>query len=130
MERWVKRTIELGTGLVFTGKTNPSVIPYYPQKTEISGEEEQYFHRTYPEKKGVSSGRLLAMLTALEKDKRVNLHSLLCLKGGEVICECAHPGYGINMWHLSHSMSKTVTGIAIGMLVDDGIISTDTRIVV
>ena len=126
MERWVKRTIELASGLAFTGKTNPSVIPYYPQKTEISGVEEQYFHRTYPEKKGVSSGRLLAMLNALEKDKRVNLHSLICLKDGEVICECAHPGYGVNTWHLSHSMSKTVTGIAIGMLVDDGLVTTDT----
>ena len=129
MERWVKRTIELGAGLVFTGKTNPSVIPYYPQKTEISGVEEQYFHRTHPEKKGVSSGRLLAMLKALEKDKRVNLHSLICIKDGEVICECSHPGYSVNTWHLSHSMSKTVTGIAIGMLVDDGVISEDTRLV-
>ena len=43
MERWVKRTIELGAGLVFTGKNNPSVVPYYPQKTDICGEEEQYF---------------------------------------------------------------------------------------
>ena len=129
MERWVKRTIELGAGLVFTGKANPSVIPYYPQKTEISGVEEQYFHRTHPEKKGVSSGRLLAMLKALEKDKRVNLHSLICIKDGEVICECSHPGYSVNTWHLSHSMSKTVTGIAIGMLVDDGVISEDTRLV-
>ncbi len=128
MERWIKRTIELGAGLVFTGKSNPSVIPYYPQKTEISGEEEQYFHRTYPEKKGVSSGRLLAMLRALEKDKRANVHSLMCLKDGEVICECSHPGYDVNMWHLSHSMSKTVTGIAIGMLVDDGVLGLDTRL--
>ena len=113
MERWVKRTIELGTGLVFTGKSNPSVIPYYPQKTEISGPEEQYFRRTNPEKKGVSSGRLLAMLKALEREKRANIHSLVCVKGGEVICECSHPGYSVNTWHLSHSMSKTVTGIAI-----------------
>ena len=126
MDKWIKRTIELGTGLVFTGKSNPSVIPYYPQKTEISGCEEQYFHRTTPEKKGVSSGRLLAMLKALEKEKRANIHALVCLKGGEVICECAHPGYSVNTWHLSHSMSKTVTGIAIGMLVDDGLIGTDT----
>ena len=129
MERWVKRTIELGAGLAFTGKTNPSVIPYYPQKTEISGVEEQYFHRTHPEKKGVSSGRLLAMLKALEKDKRVNVHSLICVKDGEVICECSHPGYSVNTWHLSHSMSKTVTGIAVGMLVCDGAISEDTRLV-
>ena len=129
MDKWIKRTIELGTGLVFTGKSNPSVIPYYPQKTEISGVEEQYFHRTNPERKGVSSGRLLAMLNALEADKRANVHALLCLKGGEVICECAHPGYGVNTWHLSHSMSKTVTGMAIGMLVDDGLLSTDTLLV-
>ena len=128
MERWVKRTIELGAGLVFTGKSNPSVIPYYPQKTEISGKEEEYFHRTYPEKKGVSSGRLLAMLKALEKDKRANIHTLICLKDGEVICECAHPGYSVNTWHLSHSMSKTVTGIAIGMLVDDGRLDVETRL--
>ena len=126
MERWVKRTIELGAGIFFTGKGNPSVIPYYPQKTEISADEEQYFHRTTPEKKGVSSGRLLAMLKALEKDKGCNIHALLCLKDGEVICECAHPGYEVNGWHLSHSMSKTVTGMAIGMLVDDGVLDIDT----
>ena len=128
MERWVKRTIEFAAGLAFTGKSNPSVIPYYPQKTEVSGEEEQYFHRTHPERKGVSSGRLLAMLRALEKEKRANIHSLICLKDGEVICECAHPGYSVNTWHLSHSMSKTVTGIAVGMLVDDGLLDIETPV--
>ena len=126
MERWLKRTIELGSGLVFTGKSNPSVIPYYPQKTEISGDEDQYFHRTVPEKKGVSSGRILAMLRALEKVRGSNVHSILCLKDGEIISECSHPGYSVNTWHLSHSMSKTVTGIAIGMLVDDGKLDINT----
>ncbi len=128
MERWVKRSIEFAAGLVFTEKSNPSVIPYYPQKTEISGEENQYFRRIAPEKKGVSSGRLLAMLKALEKERRANIHNLLCLKDGEVICECSHPGYSINTWHLSHSMSKTVTGLAIGMLVDDGRLDIDTPV--
>ena len=128
MERWVKRTIELGAGLFFTGKGNPSVIPYYPQKTEISDTEEQYFRRTTPEKKGVSSGRLLAMLRALERDKSSNVHSLMCIKGGEVICECSHPGYDVNTRHLSHSMSKTVTGMAIGMLVDDGKLDINARL--
>lgn len=128
MERWVKRTVELGAGIAFTGKDNPSVIPYYPQKTQISGVEEQYFRRTSPEKKGVSSGRLFAMLKALEKERSSNIHSLVCLKDGEIICECSHPGYSVNTWHLSHSMSKTVTGIAIGMLVDDGKLGIDTRL--
>ena len=129
MERWIKRTVELATGLIFTGKQNPSVISYYPQKTEISGYEARYFPRTDPERQGVSSGRLVAMLKALERDKRVNVHTLLCLKGGEIICACAHPGYDINVWHLSHSMSKTVTGMAIGMLRDDGKLSLDDYLV-
>ncbi len=128
MERWVKRTIEFAAGLVFTGKSNPSVIPYYPQKTEISGEEEQYFHRTYPEKHGISSGRILAMIKAIEKERRANIHAIMCIKDGDVISECVHPGYSVNTWHLSHSMSKTITGIAIGMLVDDGLIDISTPV--
>ena len=128
MERWVKRTIEFGAGLAFSGKSNPSVIPFYPQKTEISGDEEQYFRRVSPERAGVSSGRLLAMLKAFEKEKRSNIHEFICIKDGEVICECAHPGYSVNTWHLSHSMSKTVTGMAIGMLVDDGLLDISTPI--
>ena len=128
MERWIKRTIELGAGLFFTGKTNPSVVPYYPQKTVLPTAEEPYFRRSFPERQGISSGRLLAMLTALEKERRANVHSIIVVKDGEVVCSASHPGYSVNLWHLSHSMSKTVTGLAIGMLVDDGLLSVDTRL--
>ncbi len=129
MEKWIKRTISLGSGLFLTGKVNPSVIPYYPQKTKVSGEEERYFRRSYPEKVGVSSGRILAMLRALERERRANIHSLVVIKDGLVISECSHPGYGVNTWHLSHSMSKTLTGMAIGILVDEGILSVEERLI-
>ncbi len=129
MERWVKRAIELGAGIMYFTKDNPSVIPYHPQKTEVSGKEKQYFHRTYPEKVGITSGRILAMLSALEREKRANIHNLLVIKDGYVICECSHPGFSVNTWHLSHSMSKTLTGMAIGMLVDDGKLKTEDRLV-
>ena len=129
MERWLKKTIELMAGLSFTNKINPSVVPYHPQKTVTSGNEEQYFERTAPERLGVSSGRLLAMLRALEKNKRANVHTLLIIKDSQVILECSHPGYCTNTWHLSHSMSKTVTGMAIGMLVDDGLLDVNTRLI-
>ena len=128
MEKWIKRAIELGAGLFFTGKSNPSVVPYYPQKTVLPGVEAPYFHRSFPERHGVSSGRLLAMLTALEKERRANVHSIIVVKDGEAICSASHPGYSVNLWHLSHSMSKTVTGLAVGMLVDDGLLSTDMRL--
>ncbi len=129
MEKWVKRTIMLGLGLFLTNKQNPSVIRYYPQKTRISGDEERFFRRSYPERVGVKSGRLLAMIKALERERRANIHSMVVIKDGVVICECSHPGYDVNMWHLSHSMSKTLTGMAIGVLVDEGKLSLDERLV-
>ncbi len=129
MEKWVKRVVSLGVSLAFTGKENPGVIPYYPQKTVVSGEEKRYFRRSYPEHVGVSSGRLVAMLTALERERRANIHNIIVIKDGYVITECSHPGYSTNTWHLSHSMSKTLTGLLVGLAVDDGLLSVNEKLV-
>ncbi|MBO7304232.1 MAG: serine hydrolase [Clostridia bacterium] len=129
MNKWKLRAVELITGLAFTGKKNPSVIPYYPSKTKASGKEVRYFNRTSPERRGISSRLLYDMLCSLEEDKRANIHNVMVLKDGEVVCECSRPGYDVNVRHLSHSMSKTLTGMAIGLLVDDGRLSLDRRLV-
>lgn len=129
MTKWKRRAVELLTGLAFTGKGNPSVIPYQPSKTEVSGFEEKHFKRTTPERRGVSSNRIYEMLCALENDRRANIHNLMIIKDGEVISECSHPGYSVNLRHLSHSMSKTVTGMAIGLIINEKKLSLDTRLV-
>ena len=111
-----------------TNKKNPAPIPYAPAKTEVSAPERKYFHRTYPERAGVSSKTVYDMLVALEGHKMANVHNIMVLRGKEVICECSAPGYDVNVRHLSHSMSKSLTGMAIGMLIDDGLLSLDTKI--
>ena len=128
MEKWKKRSVDLIAGLALLGKVDPSVVPFAPQKTKTSTQEKKYFVRSTPEKHGISSKRLYNMLSELELDRRVNLHNLIVIKGGEVICECSHPGYDTSVWHLSHSMTKTVTGMAIGMLVDDGNLKVTDRV--
>ena len=129
MENWLKRAANLITSLTFPTDTSPSVVPFYPQKLEVSGEEKRYFPRTLPERFGISSARIYNMLCELEGERRANIHNLLVLAGGEVIAECSRDGYDTGIWHLSHSMSKTVTGMAIGMLVDDGILDISTPLV-
>lgn len=129
MTRWKIRAVELLTGLAFTGKENPSVIPYRAAKTEVSGVEEKHFKRTTPERRGVCSKRILDMLTDLEKDERANIHNIMVIKDGEVISECSHPGYDVNIRHLSHSMSKTITGMAVGLLINEKKLSLDTKLV-
>ena len=129
MEKWKKRSVDLLTSLAFGSKDSPSVVQYYPQKTEIPSYEERYFLRTTPEKHGISSRRIYNLLCELENEPRANIHNLIILCGGEVIAECSRDGYSVNLPHLSHSMSKTVTGMAIGVLCDEGLLNTDARVV-
>ena len=128
MEGWQMRALNLMLGLGKPNEKSPSVIDYAPAKLKVSGEERPYFKRTAPEKRKISSRRLSSMLFELEADERSNVHSLMILKDGVVICECSQPGYSVNTWHLSHSMSKTLTGMAVGMLYDRGLIDLNTPV--
>lgn len=128
MEKWKRRSVDLLTSLIFGGRENMSVVPYYPQKTRVCNTDEYYFGRTIPEKKGISSRRLYHMLCELEGEKRANIHSITVLRGGEVVCECYSPGYSFGYWHVAHSMSKTVCGMVVGCLCDAGVMSLDMKI--
>lgn len=129
MDKWKIRAVELISGLAFTGKQNPAVVPYIPSKTETSQYEKEDLFRSTPERHGISSGRITAMLDALEREHRANIHNIVVTKDGEVISECSAPGYGVNVRHLSHSMSKTLTGMAIGILCDERKLSVDEKLV-
>lgn len=129
MEKWKKRTVELLASLAFGGRKSVGVVPSYPQKTRVGERDEAYFERTLPEKQGISSLRIYNMLCELERERRANLHSLLVLCDGRVICECSAPGYSGLEWHISHSMAKTVVGMVIGRLCDGGVLKTDMRLV-
>ncbi len=69
------------------------------------------------------------MLCELEGEGRANIHNIMVLAGGEVISECSRPGYSVNHWQLSHSMTKSITGMAVGLLYDDDLVTLDTRLV-
>ena len=129
MEKWKKRSVSLLASLAFGSDTSPSVVPYYPQKTEISSVERKYFNRSKPERHGICSKRLYSMLCELEMEERANILTLTALADSEVITEAARPGYDAGLWRLSHSMSKTVTGMAIGLLFDEGRVNLSDRLV-
>ena len=58
MEAWKKRALELVLGLAITNKKHPAVVPYTPQKTQVSRPENPYFRRVAPEAHGIPSQRL------------------------------------------------------------------------
>lgn len=87
----------------------------------------QPFERCKPEKTGVSSKDISAFLNEAVNIKKLNLHGVLIIKDGRVICECNIGGYEGKYWHACHSLSKSVTATAIGMLIDEGKLSLDDK---
>ena len=96
MEKWMKKTIELAAGIFLTAENNPAVVPYTPTKTVLPQKETGDLPRSYPERAGVTSGRILALYNALEKEKRANIHNIMVVKDGTVISEASHPCYSTN----------------------------------
>ena len=129
MQAWQKRSLDLVLNLANTSKQNPSVVSYKPTKLRISAPEKPYFKRSSPEAHGLSSRRLSSMLCELECAPGVTINNIMVIKDKDVVCECSRPGYDLRLWHLSHSMSKTITGMLVGLLIDDGVLDFNTRLV-
>ena len=129
MEKWKKRAANLITSIAFGGREKNTVIPFYPQKNEINGIEESTIPRSISEAHGISSKRIYSLLCQLEGERRSNVHNIMIIKDGVVISECSRAGYSVNCWHLSHSMTKSLIGMAVGLLFDDGLVTLDTRLV-
>jgi len=79
--------------------------------------------RATPESAGVSSQAILDFLKAA---KGHEMHSFMLLKEGKVICERWWEPYGPAYRHQLYSLSKSFTSTAIGMAVDEGLVTVNT----
>ena len=104
------------------GKTGGTRVDYFPQKPDFPFDAvyEQAFVRATPESQGISSDLFAALLRELDASKDTEMHHFMALRHGKVICECNFAPYPKGMWHITHSMCKSITGMAIGMLIEEG----------
>ena len=104
------------------GKTGGTRVDYFPQKPDFPFDAvyEQAFARATPESQGISSDLFAALLRELDASKDTDMHHFMALRHGKVICECNFAPYPKGMWHITHSMCKSITGMAIGMLIEEG----------
>lgn len=120
-----KRGFTLLYDFFVRGASDVCQIPYVPSKTVSLSRTENDFPRATPESRGIESARIQAMLDELEHNSRVNMHAITVLCDGAVISEASVPPYDRRTPHVSHSLSKSVVGLAIGILRDEGRISLD-----
>lgn len=112
------------------GKTGGTRVDYFPQKPDFPFDAvyEQAFVRATPESQGISSDLLAALLRELDASKDTEMHHFMALRHGKVICECNFAPYPKGMWHITHSMCKIITGMAIGMLIEEEKLKLDENI--
>ncbi|MFE6994375.1 serine hydrolase domain-containing protein [Microbacterium sp. NPDC057659] len=83
--------------------------------------------RSTPADQGVSSRAVDALLDRLAA-KGIECHSLMIVRHGHVIAEGWWAPYSAERPHLLYSLTKSFTSMAVGLAVEDGVLSLDDRV--
>ena len=107
---------------ILAGKTEGvSKVSYFPQKQVFPNLEiQQRFPRATPESQGITSEQMISLVRGLKNAKEADIHHLMAVRNGYVICECDYAPYRKDIWHVTYSMCKSITGMAIGLLIQEG----------
>lgn len=84
--------------------------------------------RSNPEAQGISSSGILSFIEAVEKSK-LELHSFMLLRHGKVVSEGWWYPYSAERPHMLFSLSKSFTSTAIGLAVEEGLLTVDDTVV-
>ncbi len=124
-----KRTVDMLWRFVRQDLQHVYSYPYTPQKRISGCAHITSLPRSTPEKQGIRSRDILTLYHSLDSNLASNLHAMMVIRNGHVISEGYWAPYGAEYAHQLYSLSKSITGTAIGMLVDEGKLSLSERIV-
>lgn len=109
-----------------------SKVDYKPQKPAFNKEPldgETFLERATPESQGVSSRWIKDLFESLHECPRANLHKIMVMRHGKVIGDTSFAPYDQDYWHIVHSMSKSITGMAIGILIGEGKLNITDKVI-
>ena len=98
-----------------------------PQKPEFVPSEDDCVYAS-PESEGVSSDMLCDYIEEIYNNKSINIQGLIVSRHGKTLLKMGFDSWGSDVWKCAFSQSKSVTTIAVGMLMEDGIITPNTTI--
>ena len=80
-----------------------------------------------PEEEGLSSNCILKFIERL-KDRKVNLHSFLIARNGNILTEAYYKPFDEQFMHRLYSSSKTYVAMAVGLLIGEGKLRLDDKL--
>lgn len=101
-----------------------SFKPSFPWKYES-----ERLTRCTPEEEGIPSSLIYAFLKAVAEDRTLNIHNVTVLRNGKILCEASFGAERLDVWKYTFSACKSVVSLAVGMLIDDGLIDLGDHVV-
>ncbi len=86
------------------------------------------FEKITPEEAGISSKAVLGFIRTLEQYHHCT-HSILMARGNKIFAECYYAPFHPDFQHRMYSVSKSFVSVAVGLLVEDGKLSLEDRLV-
>lgn len=90
-------------------------------------DQEQRLPRSTPEAQGIATSAVEAFLDEVQ-DTIHYLHSMMLLRHGHVVAEGWWSPYAPDVPHMLYSLSKSFTSSAVGLAVDEGLLSIDDSV--
>lgn len=123
------RTLDLLSKIVNGNLNKIAYIDYVPQKAKFKKQKnKQPFPRTTPEEQGISSQYLKNFLEELQKEDSIHTQGIMIARNGAVILEGAYMPYDLDTWRVTHSLCKSLIGLAVGIAIDEGWFGLDDTI--
>lgn len=123
------KTTELLLKLI---KGDGGQIPFPKSETtkylELNHKDKR-LERRVPEAVGENSEILLDFLKDITKNNQLRLHGIMVVKDHSVILETGFSPYRVEGKHISHSLCKSITALAIGCLITDKELMIDESLV-
>lgn len=124
------QTAALMGQLIDTKTSTVPIIEMNSFKPEFDPEiHSTRLERCKPEEEGISSVLISEFLHTLKRDRTLNMHSVTVARNGKILCEAAFGAQRLDIWKHAFSASKSVTSLAIGMLIDEGLLTLDEKVV-
>jgi CubicO group peptidase (beta-lactamase class C family) len=110
------------------GSLGIAVLSSIPREgfSEIVGKH--LLPRSTPEAQGVSSAQISLFLDEVAKSN-IDFHSIMVLRHGHVVAEGWWSPYAPQLKHTLYSLSKSFTSTAVGLAVDEKLLTVDDQVV-
>ncbi|MDD3429114.1 MAG: serine hydrolase [Oscillospiraceae bacterium] len=117
------RALDYFKNLIFSNENPPPFLTSLEKKPAcVPTVSTQPLPRSTPEQQGINSSLLTDFYTQLCQNSVGNPHSCMVLRHGTVISEGYWKPYRADYYHVTHSLCKSLTGMAIGLLIEDGLL--------